>query len=204
MPPRLPALPLLLPWVGLVGCAARDAGGQEGEEWDGGAESTDDNGGGGDDGGDAGGSDSDELDGEGRWTGSLRHERGTGARPGARDCVLLWDTAGAQVSTEGCPDCAFVFAVEETLDRTASTGLAACADDAVDTTRRLGFVEDYAGYGSALFSVDGAYGETDLLGFAQLDDGELHWSYGFEDYAFSDDGARLYSTWWWEGRATLD
>lgn len=203
---------LVVAALGLGGaCAQRDGGGQEGEEYDpnasmesdeGGADGADGaDGGGGDDGGeDADGGDLDGLD---HWEGWLSHVRGGGYTAGVIECSLVWTTEGERVDGAECPDCAFVFEVEETLDRSASEGEDRCADEAVDYTRKLGYAPDYMGYGPALVAVDDAYWGTYLLGFARLDGDELSWSYGYIDYAFVYSDRTYYSTWHWEGEAEL-
>lgn len=201
---------LLVLGGGAVGCFSRDGGGQEGEEYNPGAELAEDDGtAGGSDGGDGGGgSDGGDADGvdDGSfqaWQGQLSHVRGGGYTAGNVECALAWTTAGVRIDGADCPDCAFVFEVEETLDADASEGERRCADEAVDHVRKLGYAPDYMGYGPALVAVDEGYWGTYMLGFALLEGNELSWSYGYIDYAFTYSDRTYYSTWFWEGEAVL-
>lgn len=169
-------------WLGLavvwVGCVADpDPGGQEGEEAP--SEETGTEHGGGDGGGDGDGG-ADDLDSFSSWVGELVHERGGGRGPGVRECVLVWQSQG-RPSDADCADCVFVFAVDDVLDDTRSTGVDQCADEPRELSRNLGFVEDYLGYGPALFSVDSPSWGTYLIAPARLSDHVLTWSYGYAD-----------------------
>lgn len=199
---------LLVLGGGAAGCFSRDGGGQEGEEYDPSAELAEDDGTAGGDGGggDAdGGEDADGADGDSfqSWDGSLSHVRGGGYTAGSVECALEWTTAGVRIDGSDCPDCSFVFEVEETLDAAASEGEGRCADEAVDHVRKLGYAPDYMGYGPALVAVDAGYWGTYMLGFALLEGNELSWSYGYVDYAFTYSDRTYYSTWFWEGEASL-
>jgi len=107
-----------------------DPGGQEGEEFRATDESMDaGNGGASEPGGalDTGYGDTESSLELRSWLGALSIERGSGADPSARDCVLRWDMEGTPSDLD-CGDCSGVFDVIHQLDRDASTGVDVCGD----------------------------------------------------------------------------
>ncbi|MCB9744332.1 MAG: putative metal-binding motif-containing protein [Alphaproteobacteria bacterium] len=142
-------------------------------------------------------------------TGTREYQEGLGAY-GDRDCETYFNTTGTAVTQVACPECDYSFETINSYDRAASSYTRCRLGRTSSFIQRIGFDEDYFGYGYPAVWLEyaqsrynyGYYYYYPLIYGVTVDttNHTASWYYGYYEYPY---GRGLYETYWLAGEVTF-